>query len=180
MANFGSLDEIQKRRLRALYESDRVAKIVLEHLATREKNSDETTVVALHQAIRQAGHALEYGEVRNAAKSIAAACSARFVRGRRGGKTRIIWNLPLIEVGRAAHVGDSQAAGVSTGQRNGATGEKTVRISIPLRPDFSLPLELPSDFTRTEASRLARVIENLPFAAERDVDASAARKREDE
>jgi hypothetical protein len=114
----GSAEALQLagRRLQGVYESDSTLRVVLDHFSTRSKNSDETTVDALQGALKQEGHSVEYGQAREALKKLAQATDSRFIRGRRGAKTRVHWKFSIIEMGKVAraHIGARGAARAPT------------------------------------------------------------------
>src|SRR5260370_41662460 len=82
------IDDKTARRLRGLHEAESHCRAILDHFSNRAKNSEESTVDALVGALKQEGVAIEYWEVREALKKLAAATDSRFIRGRRGGETR--------------------------------------------------------------------------------------------
>src|ERR1700693_499048 len=144
-------------------------------LRTRKKNS----------AVSELKSFLENGEIEKAEnQSRTRRLAVEFFRelerlgvgefrvGRRGMPTRFIWNCSLLEVAAAATPPPNASTEVETrGSTEAHTGSemqakpatRLLRHIYVLRENLTVQLELPVDFSETEANRLASFINTLPL-----------------
>jgi hypothetical protein len=93
----------------------------------------------------------------------------RFVVGRRGNDSRMVWKVRLGDLGRCAQgetveFDEPELTPVLPRESETATeGAQDIVHFYQLRPDRKLSLSLPSDLTPREARRLANFILSLPF-----------------
>ncbi|HYI07493.1 MAG TPA: hypothetical protein VEK57_00355 [Thermoanaerobaculia bacterium] len=152
-------------RLRQLYVSNRCAKAILDDLASREDEA-VTTVERVREALAGAGTSCSRREVIAVFKKLQQIGAGFFIVGRRSLPSRFvpIESLSLAEIGRAAR--GNSAPGRDRAPGPGAADLQAAGVishRFVLRPDFLLTVELPSDLTRAEATRIAEFIRSLPF-----------------
>lgn len=149
--------------LRRLYQGGEEARAVLDHFASRERNWVTTTVDRIHANILNEGKELSRGDVIRVFQELERCGCGSFIVGRKGKLSRFEWQVQMVSVGQAA-AGEIVPVEKVTPEEEGQEGTGSfVKHTYRLRPDVSVALELPIDFTTQEASRMARFIETLPF-----------------
>lgn len=109
----------------------------------------------------------------NMARKLEEVGVGRFVTGRHKNPTRLVWTMRSDSVGQVARGDHDQLVrlsneGNSEDEDEGETDENAVGAgdivhSFHLRPEQTIHLQLPSDLSRQEASRLSDFIKSLPF-----------------
>ncbi|UFN51584.1 hypothetical protein LPC08_25305 (plasmid) [Roseomonas sp. OT10] len=130
--------------------------------AGRQKDSRETSVDTVRRH-GQLGHEAAVGLLQD----LANAGFGRFVVGRRGAKTRIVWDYSIRDVGAAASGSTKEIHKVDEDEvveDEAAEGDDGALVEhvFNLRPGLRISIELPADLTSREAERLAKFIEALP------------------
>lgn len=149
--------------LRRLYREDDAAKAVLDHFASRERNWGTTSVDRMLTNIAADGKELARGDVIAVFRELEKCGCGAFVAGRKGWPSRFEWQVQMVSVGRAAAGETDQVEEVSEEDAGEEEAENLIKHPFRLRPDLTISLELPIDFTPKEATRVARFIETLPF-----------------
>jgi hypothetical protein len=161
-------DKVDIRRIKGLYGQAPANKAALDYFAARQKNSAKTTVDRLLAALRQEGHDVPRADIIELFKALEEAKCGAFVVGRKGHPTRFEWSASLVSVGRAAtgEVGEIEALSEAEEEEleDDAASAELISHRFVLRPDFEVQLQLPSDLTAVEASRLSEFVRTLPFA----------------
>jgi hypothetical protein len=154
--------------LRRLYNKDVCARALLDHIADRKYNSAETTVDRLESVLSQDGDCSRR-EFVSALKELEKLKCGIFVIGRRGQASRFQWAVQMIEVGRAAKGEETpvpllkmEDAKPEEAAESGLSAG-TIRHAFNLRQNYTVTLDLPSDFNAKEAARLAEFVKTLPF-----------------
>ena len=102
-------------------------------------------------------------------QKLAEAGLGTFVVGRRGAKTRIVWEYKLPDIGAAAsgavqHLHKVKDEEVEDGEEEGESNEALmIEHLFNLRTGLRITVSLPRDLTQREAERLARFVEALPL-----------------
>jgi len=144
-------------------------KAILDYTANRKNNSSELTADRFEAVLRKDGIELSRNEIISGFKELALLGFGEFVVGRRGQPTRFVWRVQMIEAGKAAR---GEAVSIPYLKMEDEAGEvavsgpfrpDTIRHQFILRPDFTVAIDLPKDFSRGEASRLAEFVRTLPF-----------------
>ncbi len=155
--------------LKQLYNENPTAKAVLDHVAGRKNNSAEITVDRVESLLEKNGDAIGRQRLIDAFKEFDRVGLGRFIVGRRGASTRLEWRVPMIDAGRAARGEQLEVPLLDPNDEllSESKAEPTrsdyIRHCFNLRPNCSVALDLPSDFTEKEALRLADYIKTLPF-----------------
>jgi hypothetical protein len=154
--------------LRELYSVDPTAKRIFRDLAGRQRNYGEIKVNRTAQRVGASRR-----EVIRIFRRLHDAGCGQFIVGRGGWPSRFVWDVEMIEVGKAAAGQAEQINPVDPGaptepeeERLEASGDGPFDHfvhSFQLRPDLSVSLELPADLTASEAARLAEFVKTLPF-----------------
>jgi len=153
--------------LRGLYARDQSAKVILDYFATRKKALTESTADRVAGVVK-----LSYPEVIRVFKELDGVGCGQFKNGRKGYKTRMVWNHNLVSVGEVAQGQSSDIPAVvpvdavpeEDEPEAGVEVDEAVRQhSFQLRPDLIVQLPLPVDLTAKEAERVAAFIRTLPF-----------------
>lgn len=173
-----SVDSVDKEGLQSLYQKDRAAKAVFDHLASRERNWSETTVDRLAHNVWNAGSDASRAEIIAVLRKLEATGCGTFIVGRGGYPSRFQWHVGMVEVGRYAAgqpavieevdpeaPTDEQEEESLTSTQNGRREPaiREITHAFQLRPDLLVSFKLPADLTTTEAARLADFLKTLPF-----------------
>lgn len=145
---------VNKSEIKEIYMGNPSAKVVLDALNNYQKNVKETKLGNLHTELEGK---VSYKDILTVAKQLSAVGVGNLVVGRRGSPTRIVWNVPVTNLGKYAQ-----------GQIEDLESEpctKMLEHSFPVRPDMNFKAVLPSDLTQSEANRLADFIRTLPFTS---------------
>src|SRR5579884_1635052 len=160
-------DGIDAPALRALYESSKDARIILDDFASRKHELREVTVDSLVKRAAVSGLGMHRQQVIPILQRIAKAGCGEFIVGRRGFQSRFVPSVSLAHIGRLAAGGDEHSAtpqAISTEQRGQENREVDIVAHVyHLRKGMNISIHLPSDLTAVEAHRLAAFIETLPF-----------------
>lgn len=160
-----------------LYQTNPLAKAVLDLFAKRERNATETKVEALEFALKRAGVPSDHYELVKVLKKLCELGYGRYWVGRKGHSTRVVWLVGIVSLGQAAASARSEIEllddggaqpseedagnGPSASTTNSISGLK--RIVYPLRRDTDVELLIPRDFQKKDAERLIEFIKTLPF-----------------
>jgi hypothetical protein len=151
------------RKLRDLYKKSPTARLIFDHLASRQRNRQETTVDRIHALIVSDRHDVDRDEVIDFFRELENLHCGDFLVGRRGHPSRFEWSVEMTTAARAAagEVDHIPALEPRTGPGPDATN--ALEHTFRLRPDFEVAMLLPSDLTPAEAQRLSDFIRTLPF-----------------
>ncbi len=160
------LDADLSDKLKRIYTSNKGAKALLDSFATRKRDVAETSVRRAAQLAN-----MDYIEILKTLRELAQAGAGEFKVGRKGLKSRIVWEYGVRSLAAAAlgegvpikldleKLSDLEEAEYAEDAANSddATHE------FLLRPAKKIRFALPSDLTKREAERLAGFIKSLPF-----------------
>lgn len=147
-----------RERLRSLYRSDETASAFFDWFNSRGKGSRETKArVASDRTGRN------YFEIVELFREFDNLGLGKFVVGRRGAETRFEWSYDVKSLARIATGEADEAEDVPEDAREDDEGEDMLEHSFNLRPELTVTLRLPENFTAREAERLSRWITSLPF-----------------
>jgi len=156
-------ERVDVSKLKWLYSNNSTARAFLDHAASRQKNSTETSVDRALAVLIQEGHDLSRGQIIEMFRELEAAGCGEFLTGRRGWPSRFAWKVGLVSIGKAAAGEIQEIEEIPAGT---PTEEETLQM-IPhvyqLRQDLKVTLELPADMTQREAIRLSEFVRSLPF-----------------
>lgn len=162
------IDSDAVKELRGLNQKNSIAQAFFDWAIQRQRDAAETRVDRLaykadidrRDVIELAHHLEDIG-------------CAKFIVGRRGGKSRIQWNFSLRSMAEAAK---GQSAALQKVQPDeaalaeeededigDAVAENMIRHGYQLRPDILITIDLPEDLSKKEAERLAAFVSSLPF-----------------
>lgn len=147
-----SMNKVNESELKGLYSKDPAAKAILDSLAGRQKNMSETKLANLYYDL---GGKVTYPSILRVAKGLESIGAGKVMFGRRGGQTRIEWGVPLVNLGKLA------AGEIS--DINSVPKVKMVEHQYMVRPGFAVRVELPSDLSQGEATRLGEFVKTLYF-----------------
>jgi hypothetical protein len=165
------LAQISGSQLRKLYGAGDEAKAVLDHFSKRERNQKTSTVRRLLVNLANDGVAMSRGQLVYVFKELEKLGCGDFKAGRKGHESRFLWNVSSKSVGQVAAGEDAEIEEVSAeaeeiDDADDDLDDDIIEHCYQLRPGLSVRLNLPADFSRREADRLAAFIKTLPFAPE--------------
>ena len=159
--------------LRCLYAEDSVARTILDYFAGRERHTRATYVKHLLRAIRTfQQEVVSRKDVIAVLKKLGGLGLGRYVQGNDAARLEWTDSISLVRVGRIA-TGEldeleSEAddlGGADVDEDNTLEGEvEMLEHRFPLREGLYVDLDLPSDFTRSEAIRMSKYLESLALA----------------
>jgi hypothetical protein len=131
--------------------------------AAKQRFSKESTVEQIEQ-----GAKVTRAFVVTAMKELDRLGFGKFVVGRRGNQSRMIWNVGLGDLGRCAQgkivdFEELEPSESASAEDLANTGVQEILHLYQLRPDLRVSFRLPANLTRGEARRLADFVLSLPF-----------------
>lgn len=139
------------QNLKSMYDADRTAHVVLNHLA----HTRAVKTMTVDKLLSDLQGSLKREEVIPLLRQLQQAGCGQFLAGRRGHQSRFEWTVKSSEAGQAV----STTLNVAKNDDIAAV----LKHSYQLRPNFHVELVLPANFNSTEADRLAAYIRTLPF-----------------
>lgn len=158
--------DIDRAKLRSLYASDPVARAILDHFASGERNWRTTTVDRIQQNVTSEGADVSRGDVIRVFKALEGVGCGTFKAGRKGWESRFEWIARMVSVGQAAAGETDLVEEVTDEDLNEENTELSLKHQFWLRLDFTVALELPQNLTAAEATRLSEFVRTLPFHQE--------------
>lgn len=150
--------------LRRTYVTNHAVKAICDHLASRDRNQNETKLHRILLHLEQDGVDFSRAEVISAFRALEMADCGKYVEGRHGWKSRFVWSVNSKHLAAVAGGADAaEAVEEETETHEGDSGSELVEHTYWLRPDLSVAIELPADLTQREANRLSQFIDSLSF-----------------
>lgn len=146
-------------RIADLYRNDDCARALFDWFHNRTNSARETKA---RVASDRTG--FEYGYIVELLKKLDDIGVGKYVVGRKGAETRIIWEFDVKSLAKIA-LGESQELqSVPTdAPQDDDDPEDEIKHDFALRPDKTVMFRLPVNLTQREADRLASWIRSLPF-----------------
>jgi hypothetical protein len=163
-------NSVDVQLLRSTYLESQDFKDVFDYFSDRQRNSRETRPESLIAAIkRETGRRIDRPRIIAFFRLLENARCGKYIEGRLGHSSRFSWDAGLISVGRAARGDVKVVEGSADNEMDEAEEPSTIRPTLRphryyLRADLELTIELPTDLTSLEASRLADFVKTLPFS----------------
>jgi hypothetical protein len=151
--------------LREFYNENVIAQALLDHFASRERNWGSTSVDRILTNLKNEEKDISRGDLIAVFRKLEECGCGSFVAGRKGYPSRFEWRVQMVAVGQAAAGEIEHVEEVSEEDVGEEDTESLIKHTYRLRPDVTIAVELPTDLTRQEATRVARFIETLPFEA---------------
>lgn len=148
--------------LKKLYRSSNVAQAFFDLAAQRKNDQQETTV---ERAIDSLGNRFDRSKVVDLFRNLQQLRCGTFVLGRHTHKSRFVWGVSMISVGRAATGEISEIEDINEPDEEEIESEFLIH-TYHLRADLHIDINLPVDLTQREAERLAMFLKSLPFEAD--------------
>ena len=150
--------------LRRTYAANQAAKAICDHLASRDRNQNETYLHRILFHLDQDGVDFSKAEVIGAFRALETADCGKYVEGRRGRKSRFVWSVNSKHLAAVAGGADAaEAVEDETEEHEGDSESELLEHTYWLRPDLSVTIELPADLTQREANRLSQFSDSLSF-----------------
>lgn len=109
---------------------------------------------------------LKRSEVIGAFRELEQAGCGTYVEGRHGWPSRFVWDVKSLHVSAAAKGTQPLEPSPAEDAVTEADEAELIEHSFALRPELTISIELPADFSKTEAGRLAAFVQSLPFGEE--------------
>jgi hypothetical protein len=160
---------MDQEQLERSYNENQAVRAICDHMAARERNQNETKLQRMLKHLTDDGFDFKRSEVIAAFRLLEEAGCGRYVEGRHGWPSRFVWEVKSLQVSDAAK---GQAplleydAATDTLQQDAEEDTELIEHTFVLRPDLSVSIDLPADFTKSEAIRLAAFVQSLPFEHE--------------
>ncbi|WP_394829267.1 hypothetical protein [Pendulispora albinea] len=157
----------QVRKLRKLYREDPAARSLLDYLAGKSPNGRLTTTVdELLLEIQRAPGGVSRAQLTEVLRELDMIGCGQYIVGRHGHPSRFLWSVEMVSVGAAAARKRDEIIALTedtSDEDDRDEGKSMKRHVYNLRHELAVELQLPSDLTPAEASRLAKFIETLPI-----------------
>lgn len=159
---------MELEKLKSVYAENKVVRAICDLLAARERNQNETKLHVVVRRLTNNDPDLKKSEIIAAFRALEDAGCGRYVEGRRGWRSRFVWEVKSLDVSAAAKGEQALERDASPNDAVDPPDEdaELIEHSFALRPDLSVSIELPADLTKNEASRLAAFLQALPFEDE--------------
>jgi hypothetical protein len=160
-----SKSQVDSKELQKLYSGGEAARAVLDHFANRERNQRTSLVRRIRRNVTNDGHSTSRGETIWVLKQLEALHCGDFKAGRKGHESRFEWQVSSKSVGQVA-AGEAAEVEEEVPPTDEAAEETDDLLEhrFQLRPDVTVTINLPSDFSTYEAKRLSAFIDSLPFS----------------
>lgn len=162
-------NSIDIRALLSLYASGGAPKAALDHFAARQNNSARTTVDRLQALLRAEGHDVSRSDIIELFRGLEAAHCGQFRIGRKGHPSRFEWSVGLTSAGQAASGETTTVEALSEAETEALddveSSAEMLDHRFHLRPDLEITIQLPSNLSLAEASRVADFVRTIPFAS---------------
>lgn len=149
-AQIQTFEQLQAAELRTLYKRDAAASAVLDYFASSKRNITDSFIDKVSLATK-----VSYSEVIRVMRELESLGFGTFRNGRKGHKSRMVWDANIISIGAIAK-GEEAPADI-------AMMPDDIVHSFTLRQGHEVHFTLPADLSEKEASRLAAFIGSLPF-----------------
>lgn len=156
-------EDVDYGKLRALYDQDKKAQLVLDHFASRERNWGSTSVDRILTNLKNNGEDFSRGDLIAVFRELEECGCGKFMAGRKGHPSRFEWKVQMVTVGLAAAGENVEVDEVTDEEAGEEDTGNLIKHTYRLRKDVTINFELPTDLTPQEATRIARFIETLPF-----------------
>ena len=146
---------------RRTYSDSKAAKAICDHMESRERNQNETK---LHRILMHLEPEFTKPEVIAGFRALEAADCGKYVEGRHQYKSRFVWSVNSKHLAKVAGGADeSEAVEEEIDMYEADSESELIEHVYWLRPNLSVAIELPTDLTQREASRLSQFIDSLSF-----------------
>jgi len=152
-------------RLKSAYSENPAVQAICDHLAGRNNNQNETKLHRIIGHLKSEAYEFKRAEIIAAFRKLEEADVGKYVEGRHGWPSRFVWEAKSLHI--ASHATDGLPP-IQEPESEDEPSEEAdfIEHTFVLRPDISISLELPSDLSSQEASRLAMFLKSLPFEAD--------------
>lgn len=147
-----------------LYKSNPVVKKFLDKVGRdRQRNRWKTTIANIMSDLECSRQ-----EAVRMCKAFEKIDAGRYIIGRKGHQSRIEWSEGIVALSKIARGSrpspEDRQVEFETADEGNRDGHVLLNHSFHLRPDLTLELCLPHDLSQSEAERVARFVQSLPFA----------------
>jgi hypothetical protein len=157
-------EQVDSQSARKLYAANACARAILDQFASRQQDRAEVTVDRLLQLLAAEGHEISRRDIIGTLRKLQEIGAGAFVVGRKGQQSRFVRAVNLADLGKLARGGgETSAPRTAIASPATAAAKDVVAHRYVLRPDFTVTVQLPTDLSSAEATRLAEFIKTLPF-----------------
>jgi hypothetical protein len=152
-------DKKTVQSLRSLYTNEADYRKILDHLASRSNNANETKVDRLSDVT-----GLSRSRIVEFMRQLEQLGLGEFIVGRKGGRSRFRWQVGLVSVGQVASKESdeiSTEAPEEVSEDEMELASDAVTYEVPLRADMKARITVPSNITKVETIRLSNFIRGL-------------------
>ena len=150
-------------QLRHLYARSTAYQAIFDHFAGRTHNRGTTTVDRVIEKVRQEGGDASRKDVIDLFRKLEEIGVGKFRNGRRGHPSRFEWTSQLTTVGSVASGESTEVDPYGGEDEEGESESEMITHEYKLRPNLTLELSLPEDFSEREAQRLGDFVRTLAF-----------------
>ena len=149
--------------LRHLYSENETARMLLDHMAGRERNQRVTKLKVILRRLRSDGSTVTKSNLIAAFRELENLDCGRYIEGRHGHDSRFDWQqTKSLVASRAAQSFESDPEAI-TDETEETYDYDVLDHAFYLREDYLVNLTLPVDLTENEAKRLAAFVKSLPI-----------------
>lgn len=161
---------INLEKLKRLYGKNKAAKKLLDYLARRKNNVNQTTVARLESELSSDG--VTRAQIFEILKELTKLHYGELKIGRKGQVSRMIWAVGIVSLGQAASgqcntvnkiLPDDDEEEETKAPKEKPADHRLMSVTYRLRVDLVTEFVLPENLTQKEANRLADFIKSQPF-----------------
>jgi hypothetical protein len=152
-------------RLQNAYRNDLAVKAVCDEMASRERNQSETKLRRIMARLKNDGVNVPKRDVIGAFRTLEECDCGQYVVGRHGWPSRFVWAVGSLGVCQTAQgiTTDIEPLPEANDEDETEAEIDSVTHVLRLREEFDVELQLPTDLTDKEASRIAAFVSALPI-----------------
>ena len=151
----------KSEKLHQLYHSNNAARALLDYFASRERSSKKTSVDRAEAVTGE-----DYYDLVNVFKELESIGVGKFVVGRKGHESRMVWQYDIISIGQAARLEEEELEAVPSDADEDDGKPNSIEMKehqFYLRPDLKIELQLPADFNGSDANKMKAWLDFLTF-----------------
>lgn len=145
--------------LRRLFQAGGIHAKVFNWMGSYERSPSETSIERLANEL-----SVSEFEARDVARELEGVGCGRLLLGRKGNKTRMVWEYNFRTMVAAAKGTSKKLQAADADEVRRPSGGAFIEHQFAMRPDYIVTLTLPADITAKEADRFATFIRSIPFS----------------
>ena len=147
--------------LQELYKSNQAARSLFDYYAARARSSKKTSVDRAEFVTGE-----DYYDIVAVFKTLEAIGVGKFLVGRKGHESRMVWDYDVISIGQTAQSLEDELEPVPKDAEEDDGRDDAVKMKdheFYLRPELKISLSLPNDFSESDANKMKAWLDFIVF-----------------